>query len=82
MMSAAARLEHESLPDPVMVSDEQVPALGDRKMREKRSAAGDETNGIAACMAIDTEETAPHDGSFIVLSVANHRKPTALQRAA
>ncbi len=44
----AARLEHQRLPNPVMVANENFSSLGDRQMRKQRSAASDQAHRVSA----------------------------------
>ena len=52
----AARLVHQRPADPVVVADEVLAPLAHRGARERRPAACHHPHGIAAGVAVDTEE--------------------------
>ena len=52
----AARLEHQRLADPVVVGEEVLALLAHRRPGQRRRAAGDQPDRIAAGVAVDAEE--------------------------
>jgi hypothetical protein len=47
-----------------MVANEYFAAFGYWKMRQQRSAAGNEANGVSAGVGIDAEKAVPHGFCF------------------
>ena len=59
----AARLEHQAGADPVVAGDEILALLAHGGAVERRAAAGDDADRIAAGMGVDAEEGLAHGGS-------------------
>jgi hypothetical protein len=53
----AARLEHEAGADPVVFCEKVLATLQHGRANKRRNAtAADDSNGVAACVSVDTEE--------------------------
>jgi hypothetical protein len=53
-------MDNQGGPDPVVVAQKQVAAFEDGRMRQQGRAARDDPDRVAAGMAVDADETVPH----------------------
>jgi len=68
----AARLEHEAGTDPVIFREKVLATLQHGRANKRRNAtAADDSNGVAACVSVDTEECMSWHGSRIRARMLN-----------